>query len=317
MTDPIRYPVYLQPALPVEPRDYLAFWRAPRYRWWKSLLAILMGAVLFFMLASFFGVIGLMADRTDFTQIAATGQFVVGPGVFIANNLSLALCIPVGMLSAWACVQQRPGWLSSVAGGLRWRWLFFAMAVLLPLWISLMAITWVLSPPEGVGIWPHTVPMIVGILLTTPFQAAGEEYLVRGLFGRAVASWFRKPVVGFVISAIVTALIFMFMHAAEDPWLNVYYFTFGIVGSVLTWRTGGLEAAIAIHVVNNMLSEALLPFVDMGRMFDRGYGTGDPTVLINVAVMLVGAAALVYLAGRRKLLVSNAPGSWPQPAPGW
>lgn len=237
-----------------------------------------------------------------------TGKFNVGPGFFIANNLSLALCIPCGMLTAWACVQQRPRWLSSVAGGIRWRWLFFAMAVVLPLWLALIAFEVLRVPHEGAGLWPHTVPMIIGILLTTPFQAAGEEYLVRGLFGRAVASWFRKPTVGFAVSAIVTALIFMVLHGADDPWLNVYYFLFGIVGSVLTWRTGGLEAAIAIHVVNNMLGEALLPFVDMSSMFDRRAGAADPTVLIDCAVLLLGAATLLYLAGRRQLMVSNDPG---------
>ena len=36
-------PAHLRPALPVMERDYFAFWRAPRFRWWKSLLAIALG----------------------------------------------------------------------------------------------------------------------------------------------------------------------------------------------------------------------------------------------------------------------------------
>ncbi|QIK71144.1 CPBP family intramembrane metalloprotease [Propioniciclava coleopterorum] len=301
-------PPHLRPALPVETRDYFAFWRAPRYRWWKSLLALLMAGGIFLALSGVAGFIGMAIDGVDFAEVSRTGEIPVGPGFFIANNVSLALCIPIAMLTAWACVGQRPRWLTSVVGGMRWRWFWLVVGVLTPLWIVLMAIGYAIMPPQDVGLWPHTVPMIVGILLTTPFQAAGEEYLVRGLLGRVVASWFPAPAVGFGVSTLVTALVFMALHGAGDPWLNVYYVAFALVGSWLTWRTGGLEAAVAIHIVNNMLSEALLPFIDISGMFDREAGAGDATILINIGVLLIAGVLIDFLARRRKLVKANDPG---------
>ena len=301
-------PPALRPALPTEPRDYFAFWRAPRYRWWKSLLAIALALGVMFVISGIAGAIGMAIDHVDPFEVVRTNQIPVGPGLFIANNISLGLAIPVAMLTAWVCVQQRPRWLTSVTGGMRWGWFWLLIAILTPLWAVLIGIGLMMAPLEGVGMWPHTVPMIVGILLTTPFQAAGEEYLVRGMLGRAVAAWFPSPVAGFAVSTVVTALVFMALHAADDPWLNVFYLTFGVAGSWLTWRTGGLEAAVALHIVNNMLSEVMLPFIDMSGMFDRQAGAADASVLINIG-FLVGATLLIdFLARRRKLLTRNDPG---------
>ena len=45
---PPPWPAVAPSTLPVVPRQYHEFWRAPAYRWWKGLLAALMGAVTWF-----------------------------------------------------------------------------------------------------------------------------------------------------------------------------------------------------------------------------------------------------------------------------
>lgn len=324
LPDPRQLPPHLQPALPVEERDYYAFWRAPRYRWWKGLLAILMGAFLFLFFNTIAGAVGWAIDGVDLSVLAQGGIPPVGPGFFLANNIGLALCIPIALLTAWACVQQRPRWLSSVSGGVRWRWLLRLALVLAPLWIVVIGLGHLLAPLDDVRVRDHTLVMIVGILLTTPLQAAGEEYLVRGLPGRAVGSWFRGPVIGFIASTIVTALVFMVLHGAGDPWLNAFYVVFAAVGSWLTWRTGGLEAAVAIHAIHNTVSMALLPFIDFSDMFNREEGVGDATVLIPMALLLIGAGVVEFLARRHPQVVLTAPGRdalaalvAPRPGYGW
>ncbi|MDO5534514.1 MAG: CPBP family intramembrane metalloprotease [Propionibacteriaceae bacterium] len=326
LPDPRRLPPHLRPSLPVEPRDYYAFWRAPRYRWWKGLLAALLSAFLFLVISTVFQIVGWLIDRADLSVLAQGQIPPVGPGFFLANNLSLAACILIAGLVTWLCVQQRPRWLSSVEGGVRWRWLLTLTGILLPIWLVLVGGQLLLAPVEGLSIREHTWVMVVGILLTTPLQAAGEEYLVRGLFGRAVASWFPAPIVGFVASTIVTALIFMALHGAGDLWLNAFYVVFAVVGSWVTWRTGGLEAAIAIHVVNNLVAMLLLPFTDFSDMFNREAGTGDATVLLNMGVVVVAALIVEWYVRRGRLARVSAPGRAalealaaprPQPGPGY
>ncbi len=322
--DPRRLPAHLQPALPVDESDFYAFWRAPRYRWWKGVLAVLMAAFLFLVTSTIAQFIGWSIDGVDLSVLARFEIPPVGPGFFLANNIALALCIPISMVTAWVCVQQRPRWLSSLVGGIRWGWLGRLALALAPLWILVIGGSHLLGPLDDVRVRDHTVVMIVGILLTTPLQAAGEEYLVRGLLGRAVGSWFRSPVFGFAASTTVTALVFMAMHGAGDPWLNAFYIVFALVGSWLTWRTGGLEAAIAIHAIHNTVSMALLPFVDFSDMFNREAGVGDVTVLIPMALLLVGGAVVEFLARRRRPVVTSAPGrrelealAAPGPGYGW
>ncbi|TBT84240.1 CPBP family intramembrane metalloprotease [Propioniciclava sinopodophylli] len=307
--DPRRLPVHLQPSLPVGEQDYYAFWRAPRYRWWKGLLAIALAGFAFLVASTILSFVGWAIDDVDWTVVATGALPPVGPGFFIANNIALALCIPFAGLSAWLCVQQRPGWLSSVEGGVRWGWLLLLLAVLLPLWAVVIGGLTLLGPLDDVRIRDHTLVMIVGILLTTPLQAAGEEYLIRGLLGRAVGSWFSSPVFGVVAGTIVTAAVFMAMHGADDPWLNAFYVVFAVVGSWVTWRTGGLEAAVALHVANNLTATAILPFIDFSDLFNREAGAGDASVLVNVGLLLAGAGVVELLMRRRRnLVIRSAPG---------
>lgn len=304
-------PAHLQPSLPIEERDYYAFWRAPRYRWWKGLLAIVMSAVLFLVVSSIAQAIGWAIDRADLSVLLEGKLPPVGPGFFLGNNVGVALSIPIALLTAWVCVQQRPRWLSSVVGGVRWRWLLLVAVTILPVWLVVIGGSQLLGPLDDVRVRDHTLVMIIGILLTTPLQAAGEEYLLRGLMGRAVGSWFRSPVLGLAVSTVVTALVFMGMHGAGDPWLNAFYLTFALVGSWVTWRTGGLEAAVALHAVHNTVSLGLVPFIDFSTMFNREAGVGDASVLIPMGLLVVGAVIVEVLVRWRPQFTRSAPGAVP------
>lgn len=328
LPDPSRLPTHLQPALPVEERDYYAFWRAPRYRWWKGLLAVVMGAFGFLVLSTVAAFVGWGIDGTDLTALAEGKLPPTGPGFLFANAVGLGLLIPLSMLIAWVCVQQRPRWLSSVVGGIRWKWLGLLVVVLLPLWLLVIGGTTLLGPLDDVRVREHTALVLVGVLLTTPFQAAGEEYLVRGLGGRAIGSWFRSPIVGFGAATLVTTVVFMSMHGAGDPWLNAFYVAFGLVCSWLTWRTGGLEAAVVVHAVHNTVSMLILPFVDFSEMFNREAGVGNASILIPIALLVVAAGIVEFLVrrypqvlrtapGRRELEALPAPPPHPGPGFGW
>jgi len=305
--DPSRLPVAAQPGLPVVERDHVRFLQAPRLRWWKPLVALVLAGVAFLGVSLVLGFAGMALDGFE-NVLLPGGEVRVGPWTFLANNLALAASIPL-VFAVSRLVFQQPGrWVSSVEGRFRWGWFWRACAVVTPLWVLLVSGTYLVAPPEDVGWRDHTLVMIVGILLTTPLQAAGEEYLVRGLLPRLVGAYVPGERAAFVTAALVSSVAFTWLHAAADPWLNAYYFCFGLAASWLVWRTGGLEAAVAVHLVNNMLSEVLLPFTDFSDLFDRSAGVGDPTVLVNVTPLAIAVAALSWFARRRGLVVRAAPG---------
>ncbi len=294
--------------MPDRPRAYHHLWLAPRWRWWRSLLVLGVGAAIFFALQvaaiAIAGAIDISTGRQEWSSLGK-GEIQVTPAIFIANNISLVLLVLVAPLLAWLFTGQRPGWLASVVGRVRWGWLGRCMAMIAPLWIVLTALQYWASrgDPDSQVRWSgDSLILIVAIILTTPLQSAGEEFAFRGLVNRGVASWFPQERVGLVMGGLASSGLFMWAHSAQDPWLNLFYFSFGMVGAWLAFRTGGLEASIAIHVVNNVTSEWSLPFTDISGMFDRQDGSGGPQVLIFMVVPLIALGLIEWQARRHHVI---------------
>jgi len=88
------------------------------------------------------------------------------------------------------------------------------------------------------------------IVLTSPLQAAAEEILFRGYLLQALGSLVARPWFGVIASSVVFALL----HGTQNVPLFVDRLAFGLLAGLLVWRTGGLEAGIAAHVINNVFA---------------------------------------------------------------
>jgi uncharacterized protein len=299
------------PPLPLEPREYHQFYRAPAFRWWKPLAAIAMFGGLW-VVASILIMIGpLLAQYASTGSLPASESDLNSPIWFAVNNVSLAVAVPLALWTSWVVFRQRPKWLSSITGGFRWGVFGRFFAIVAPVWVLSMVIETVLAGGFGDLSWnDDSLFLILTIVITTPFQAAGEEYMMRGLVGRSVGSWFSNRWAGLVVSTLVTSVVFMLLHGAGDPWLNAFYLLVGMVFSILVWRTGGLEAAVAMHVVNNLVSEALLPFSSeaMTHLFDRQAGVAGPETLIQMGLTVLVGGLLLWQSSRLGLRPAAAPG---------
>jgi uncharacterized protein len=317
---PVAYqPVPSKPsALPVEPKRHSQFLQTPRRRWWKLPIALIVAGVAWLIGSTIVTIPALVYDvinqRIDLTDPVALQNYVAGitthitPALFLANNAGIALMIP----SAWLGLiiyGQRPRWLSSVVGGLRWGWLFRILGLILLPYLAFEALTIALTGVPQLTWKPYSLFMILVILLTTPLQCAGEEYGLRGLVNRLFGSYGSSRV-SFWIGAVVSSLAFMWLHAAQDIYLNSFYFSFGMISCWMAWRTGGLEAGIALHVVNNVLAMAVLPFSDFSGIFNRQAGSANPMdVLPLAAVMLASMGLVEWQVRRRKPVAVAAPGA--------
>lgn len=259
---------------------------------------------------AFMGVTG--GDPMQAVTDAAEGA--LGPEMVAANSIGLGLLVPACLLIAWIS-GQRPGFLHSVVGKFRWGWSLVCLglslaAVLIAFGMQLLISTEATTGTE-LQVYPHSWALLVVLMLATPFQAAGEEYLIRGVGFRGVASLIPSRPAGLVIGALATSLVFMVIHGAGDPWLNLMYFLMGLLFCYLTWRTGGIEAAVMMHIGNNMVGMALIPFMDLEEAFDRSAGVADPLVLVQLLMLTVAAVVIEVLARRRKLIWANAPAAEP------
>ena len=318
-------------AMPDGPRAYQQMLRGPLYRWWKPLLCLMLVIALAFAMMCLAivpviiaGLISGAPDLVEYTTRATTDIANLGPVGFIYLNLTLIVLIPASGLSIWIVHGIRPRFLSSVAGGIRWGWLLRCVAVLLPLWALYTALG-VLVEPFTSPRPDHWIALLVIVLVMTPLQAAGEEYFFRGWIMQNVGAWFARPMVGLVASLIVSAVAFSTAHLSPDPWILGTIASLAVASGLAAWKTGGLEAGIAMHGVNNMLTFfVVVIFGGWSQAFVGTQTTGTLMMLVMaVAVNGIALALILWQARRVGLRSYYQPPTTPlsptglQPAPAY
>ena len=291
------------------PRDlssYLRLARPDDGAGWRLAAGLIVGFVGFFVvtLAAVLvvaAVLRLGGGRLDLDTDQVT------PELLLATNLGLALCIPLAGFLSWAFYGLSFGWLSSVQPGLRWRWLLTCTAIAGAVWgvlflLAMLAVT----VSEDARFDGEVVAFIVIAVLTTPLQAAGEEYLFRGFLLQSLGAT-RLPAVA---CWVVSGAIFATAHGQFDPPLFADRWLIGIVFAWLATSTGGLEASIALHAVKNI--SVLIPAVVLGQLS----GALDPTDVTWLpfaldAVMLALAGWWIWSRSRRQVLPPPPPEAWP------
>ena len=280
-------------------RPYPQLLRGPNFTWWRPLLSLLIvvGVTLMLFVATLVGTLAV-AVVTGTAPDSVDEAWTYSPPGLLMTNLTLAALIPVAQLGVWGGFGWRPRWVASVGGGLRWAFLARCYAVTLLVMALAFAVMVALEGGLTVKLESSAGLYALVVLLTTPLQSAGEEYFFRGWLSQAVASWVPSAVVGAVLAAGVSATAFAFAHGTQNLWLFADRFLFGLVASWLVWRTGGLEASIAVHGANNVLSFGLA--IITGQVGDMLASTEATVSLLawdaGILAVVVGA---VELARRR------------------
>ncbi len=273
--------------------------RGPRFAWWRPLLALPLALLFaFILMGGLFGIFAL-AGQAQLVSRAFAGDDM-NPVGFMATNLVIATFIPAAMLATRILHGVKPGFLTSVAGGFRWRWAMRCAVILVPLYVLTFALDLLINGPEG-SIPAQQGLLLLMVLVSTPFQAAGEEYLIRGLLMQNVGAWFRHPTVALVSTTALSTGLFAAMHGSSDVWILLDLAVFALANCILIWRTGGLEAAVVLHAVNNMVGM-------IGTLFVGGWGEGfvdeksvgkPQDLLLTVLVTSVAVPLLLKAAARQ------------------
>ena len=223
------------------------------------------GAVVVLVLMAFMVVVPLVSQAVTYLGFTLDGAsdwsaYQTAASSFsnvwgvLASHLGLAAMIPVVWVFFHFLNRRRMAWMWSVSPGVRWRYGLVCLLVALVVVGAVTVYHWVMgpgwNPPAGWG-WYAVV-----IVVTTPFQALAEEVMFRGYlmqgFGAIVRNvWF--PIV-------CTSVVFALFHGTQNPWLFSSRLVFGVLAGILVWKTGGLEAGVAIHIANNLGAFALALF---------------------------------------------------------
>ncbi|MFB9314125.1 CPBP family intramembrane glutamic endopeptidase [Nocardioides plantarum] len=287
--------------------DYHRIHRAGRGGGWWSFLSIVV-AVGGFLVAQVVSTIGFavyfaargddvqrsLTDLTEADTFAPIGMFFL--------LFSISLSIPVMMLGSWLVSGVRPSFLASVAGRIRWRWLGAMFGVSIAVLVLAVVLGVILPTSAGEAdtggglndIDSTAIWFLVFVVLLVPFQAAAEEYVFRGLLTQGFGSIGTNLRVARVVAVVGPAVIFAAFHGAQSVPIFIDRFAFGIVAGILAITTGGLEAGIAYHVVNNWLAFVLaILFGDVSDAVSPQGGNGwDIVVSILKSFLLLGLTLL-------------------------
>lgn len=258
-----------RPGLP-----YHLIHRGGRHGWWRPFLGVIVLALAFIV------VVPLLVQLGFAIGFAVTGRDVVEssermldlddptPAGLAYLNLAIAGAIPVAWLISRYLHGLRPGWLASVRPRIRWAWLVTCfglslVALVATVTVSALVPQTVEGTEIGGGVNDFTTTtrdFLLVVALLTPLQAAGEEYAFRGYLTQAFGGAFGKA----WIAVLVPALLFALAHGGQSAPVFFDRFAFGVVAGVAVVLTGGLEAGIAMHVLNNWLAFGIaLAFGDM------------------------------------------------------
>lgn len=220
-------------------------------------------------------VLGLLMGRgRSFDEAAKTLDLTVEvtPAGLAVVNLVLAAGIVLAWLVSWAFHGLKPRWLTSVAPRMRWGFFLACLGLSLVALLAKLGVSMLLplAPGEAPTVevnefTTRTRDFLLVIALLTPLQAAGEEYIFRGYLTQAFGSLVVRRRVAQVLAVLGPAVLFALAHGFGQSWpVFLDRLAFGIVAGILVLRTGGLEASIAMHVLNNLLAYGLaLAFADM------------------------------------------------------
>ncbi|MFJ3822050.1 CPBP family intramembrane glutamic endopeptidase [Streptomyces nodosus] len=303
------------PQLPGLPYHRMARYTA-FHRWWRPLLGTLLLVCGSVLVSAFLYILADVLGRAAGYPELPNGDVDFGPIPGTAMDLAfIALDLPLVLLTVrW--VGRRPaGTVSSVTGRPRWRWLAWCLLAAVPAVMLLPAVAVFLPDEQGdagaadvwVG-WQTFLLSLAMLAALVPLQAAAEEYVFRGWLLQAAGSFLRFP----WLAVLPQAVLFAAAHGWGTAWGFADLVFFGLVAGWLTIRTGGLEASIALHVMNNLLAFGLsAAFVDGLASDETAADAPWQLAVADMSTVAVYAAIVLWLARRRAPLNMSPPAPAP------
>ncbi|WIB27096.1 CPBP family intramembrane glutamic endopeptidase [Curtobacterium sp. MCSS17_015] len=323
--------------------------RLPRvdanWRWWRPLVALAVFLGFYVLSQIVIGIAYLVPIATQrgpeglddlLTKLSEGALDPTDPLVLSMSLVSLVVLLPAIMLSTRIARLGPYGLLSSIRLRVRWGWLGWCLLPLLVLGIVMFLLqSWGMFVFDAglhwntaaigqstVSVQTLTVTILLVVLLV-PFQAAAEEYVFRGFLMQTIGSWIPVRVVSTVVAVGVSTVLFAVLHVPNgyNIWGILDVGSFGLVAAVIVLRTGGLEATVLQHALNNIMI-FVLQAPGWSEIDLTGEGSqGTPAGFLVTLATSLGYWGLIELMAHWRRLDRRFPGQeaprFHGPAPRW
>lgn len=311
--------LYLPNTLPSEPAEYHKLGAGTDRRWWRVLLGFLLLVALGFVLTLIVQLIPVLFYNPT-TYLSEVSKLQNGsvdlnhPGMFVVTMVSLIVLIPAAVLATVVGLRIRPGYLFSVAGKIRWSWLarcvLLASLVFVPLMLvsTFVLESTTLAPVHNLG-WA-----LILVMALVPLQSAAEEIVFRGYLAQTVGALVKPRFLSLALATILSFALFAAAHGSFHPSTFAGLGMMALFAMLLTWYTGGLEGAIAIHAVNNVTIFILAALTGpMDSLVNSSTDIGWAGLAIMFAMDGTASALIAWSAKRRGIVRYHDPKRNPTP----
>ena len=257
--------------------------RFATYKWYKPLLV---GAMFIVFLLICITAVDLISKAAFGSIVTDTGyddmDFFTAAGAF-SNGAKAAVVIPCLILAA-LIVKDRPvsSYWSSMGG---WRWKVFLKTFAAAFIIAGIPTIVAFALKGKSGDIRFTVGGFIIMALLIPFQGIGEELVYRSYIMQTVSSWFKIPLLGLIVQTVLFALVHPYNVIGR-----IEIIVSAVIYALLCIVVKGIEAASALHIVNNMT-----------EIFMAGFAFGSitaeqtvPDVVRNLFFKIVFAAFIIF-----------------------
>lgn len=240
-------------------------------------------------------IFGILATPPVSAILALTGADS-GILAFVVLNTPHILMLVFALFSCRLVMGWKPGMILRDDGRADWKVLASGVLSALCVLVAGMLLTEGVQPVSAPA--ARRLAFLCAALVLTPLQALSEEVVFRVLPVRAVTGGSLDcPPWRQIAASLVSGLLFLALHLSNSEFslgLNkvlvaLYYFLFGVLGTLTSFRKGGFEAVWGVHLANNLFIALVLnypgsPYVTPS-LFTRGTPLSMPVQLVQLVLI--------------------------------
>ncbi len=275
----------------VQGENYVHMLNEHGWNWKKLILAIFAYAASFVIVVavSMIG-IGLILTvcgyGSAYWKVLVSGDFEsLKYGEKIYDVILFAL-FPAGILANRIVFKSKKAELISFTGKARWKWIAPCSLILVPVMVVGMVIQEMINKPFEIELTSKAAITIALTFFFTPLQCMGEEMFFRGWLLQVFGPIFKNKKISWLIFGIGASIFFSVMHEPVNVFVTMSLALFGILACALIYITGGLEAGIIMHTVNNSVLFIISNLAKGGRDFTAAGAVGDAATKDAIMTMI-------------------------------
>jgi hypothetical protein len=279
---------------------------------WRYLVGLGVIVIAFFVSTAAISLVVIIASGvTDLAQFSQNAFLIVAALPFAGGLIGLWLSVRLFHERPFRSLitpQTRPNWRRFWRSAMLW----FVLSALGDLLLGLLV-------TRGNYAWQWNArafwPFALLTLLLIPIQAATEELVMRGYLMQAIGLRTRAPWLPLLFSAVAFALLHGLnpeVGAYGWPIMFLSYLSMGLLLGWVAWHYAGLEAAMGLHIANNIYASLMVTFPDSAIPSPALFVMRSFDPLLSLIVLW--AMAALYLLGfawleRRASRNLSAPGA--------